>query len=187
MAKEEYIATSEDIRISQLPKVNQILEPNYYYENHDYFKFEIDADIYGFLYAYELLNHYNFKEYNDTYNKNILEKLSNRNTRQYYDIANKFDDIFDNVKKPFDIEYNSFAKRKTFEELINNKLSDQNLYNKLLLNKIKEEEIAPGDLKYIVDSEINKLKYDIAFQKALEKDYNFLEEEIIKLQKIKIK
>ena len=70
---------------------------------------------------------------------------------------------------------------------MNNKLSDQNLYNKLLLNKIKEEEIAPGDLKYIVDSEINKLKYDIAFQKALEKDYYFLEEEIIKLQKIKIK
>ena len=68
---------------------------------------------------------------------------------------------------------------------MNNKLSDQNLYNKLLLNKIKEEEIAPGDLKYIVDSEINKLKYDIAFQKALEKHYYFLEEEIIKLQKIK--
>ena len=68
---------------------------------------------------------------------------------------------------------------------MNNKLNDQNLYNKLLLNKIKEEEIAPGDLKYIVDSEINKLKYDIAFQKALEKDYCFLEEEIIKLQKIK--
>ena len=104
-------------------------------------------------------------------NKNILEKLSNRNTRQYYDIENKFDDILDNVKKPFDIEYNSFAKRKTFEELMNNKLNDQNLYNKLLLNKIKEEEIVPGDLKYIVDSEINKLKYDIAFQKALEKDY----------------
>ena len=141
MAKEEYIATSEDIRISQLSKINQILESNYYYENHDYFEFEIDADIYGFLYAYELLNHYNFKEYNDTYNKNILEKLSNRNTRQYYDIENKFDDILDNVKKPFDIEYNSFAKRKTFEELMNNKLNDQNLYNKLLLNKIKEEEI----------------------------------------------
>lgn len=60
MAKEEYIATSEDIRISQLSKINQILESNYYYENHDYFEFEIDADIYGFLYAYELLNHYNF-------------------------------------------------------------------------------------------------------------------------------
>ena len=141
MAKEEYIATIEDIRISQLSKINQILESNYYYENHDYFEFEIDADIYGFLYAYELLNHYNFKEYNDTYNKNILEKLSNGNTRQYYDIENKFDDILDNVKKPFDIEYNSFAKRKTFEELMNNKLNDQNLYNKLLLNKIKEEEI----------------------------------------------
>ena len=39
-----------------------------------------------------------------------------------------------------------------------NKLNDKNLYNKLLLNKIKEEEIAPGDLKYIVDNEINKLK-----------------------------
>ena len=70
---------------------------------------------------------------------------------------------------------------------MNNKLSDQNLYNKLLLNKIKEEEIAPGDLKYIIDNEINKLKYDITFQKALEKNYCFLEEEIIKLQKIKIK
>ena len=141
MAKEEYIQTSEEKRISQLPKVMQMLEPNYYYDNHDYFEFEIDADIYGFLYAYEFLNHYNFKEYNDTYNKNILEKLSNRNTREYYDIENKFDDILDNVKKPFDIEYNSFAKRKTFEELMNNKLNDQNLYNKLLLNKIKEEEI----------------------------------------------
>ena len=173
MAKEEYIQTSEEKRISQLPKVMQMLEPNYYYDNHDYFEFEIDADIYGFLYAYELLNHYNFKEYNDIYNKNILEKLSNRNTREYYDIENKFDDILDSVKKPFDIEYNSFAKRKTFEELMNNNLSDQNLYNKLLLNKIKEEEIAPGDLKYIIDNEINKLKYDIAFQKALEKDYYF--------------
>ena len=38
---------------------------------------------------------------------------------------------------------------------------------------MQEEEIVPGDLKYIVDSEINKLKYDIAFQKALEKDYYF--------------
>ena len=46
MAKEEYIATSEEKRISQLSKINQILEPNYYYENHDYFEFEIDADIY---------------------------------------------------------------------------------------------------------------------------------------------
>ena len=39
------------------------------------------------------------------------------------------------MKKPFDIEYNSFAKRKTFEELMNNNLSDQNLYNKLYKEK----------------------------------------------------
>lgn len=48
-------------------------------------------------------------------------------------------------------------------------------------------ECAPGDLKYIIDNEIQKLKYDIAFQKSLEKNSYFLEEEIIKLQKIKIK
>ena len=53
MAKEDYIQTSEEKRISKLPKIMQMLEPNYYYENHDYFEFEIDADIYGFLYAYE--------------------------------------------------------------------------------------------------------------------------------------
>ena len=122
----------------------QEFEYNYYYENHDFFEFEIDADIYEYLYAYRLLNHYNFKEYNDTYNDRVLEKLSYRNTREYYAIENKFDEVLDNVKKPFDIEYDSNGKRKSFEELMNNNLSDRNLYNKLLLNKIKEEECVPG-------------------------------------------
>lgn len=187
MAKEEYIVYSEKKRISELQKIMQEFEYNYYYENHDFFEFEIDADIYEYLYAYMLLNHYNFKEYNDTYNDRILEKLSYRNTREYYAIENKFDEVLDNVKKPFDIEYDSKGKRKSFEELMNNNLNDRNLYNKLLLNKIKEEECVPGDLKYIIDNEIQKLKYDIAFQKSLEKNSYFLEEEIIKLQKIKIK
>ncbi|MDD6388377.1 MAG: hypothetical protein PUA68_04860 [Bacilli bacterium] len=137
------------------------------------------------MYAYELLNHYNFKEYNNTYNDRVLEKLSYRNTREYYDIENKFDEVLDNVKKPFDIEYDSKGKRKSFEELMNNNLKDKALYNKLLLNKIKETGYAPNLLKNILYNEINKIKEDIKMQEYFGKDDYFLKSELKRLEKIK--
>ena len=185
MAKEDYIQTSEEKRISQLPKIMQMLEPNYYIENHDYFEFEIDANLRALVHAYKLLNKYNCKEFNEVFERLVCEFLSYRNTREYYDIENKFDSIFDCNVKPFDIEYDINGNRKSFEELFNNNLKDKALYNKLLLNKIKETGYAPNLLKNILYNEINKIKEDIKIQEYFGKDNYFLKNELKKLEKIK--
>ena len=187
MAKESYIVSSERIRILNLPEIEQSSEKNYYIENHDYFEGEIDADIKGLLNTYKLLNMYDFKKFNKMFEERILTYITRRNSPKYYDIENKFDNIIDCNFKPFDIEYDSNGKRKSFEELYNNNLKDKVLYDKLLLNKIKEEQYIPKKLEYIVEKEILKLYQDIEIQKYANKDYSFLEEEIEKYKKYKVK
>ena len=185
MSKEDYILISEEKRISQLPKKIQKLEPNYYIENHDFFEFEIDANLRALVRAYKLLNKYNCKEFNEVFERLVCEFLSYRNTREYYDIENKFDSIIDCNVKPFEIEYDISGNRKSFEELFNNNLKDKALYNKLLLNKIKETGYAPNLLKNILYNEINKIKEDIKIQEYFGKDNYFLKNELKKLEKIK--
>ena len=87
--------------------------------------------------------------------------------------------------KPFNIEYDNNGNRKSFDDLYNNNLRDKALYDKLLLNKIKEEQYIPKKLGYIVEKEILKLYQDIEIQKYANKDYSFLEEEIEKLKTLK--
>ena len=97
----------------------------------------------------------------------------------------KFDSIIDSGMKPFNIEYDNNGNRKSFDDLYNNNLRDKALYDKLLLNKIKEEQYIPKKLGYIVEKEILKLYQDIEIQKYANKDYSFLEEEIEKLKTLK--
>lgn len=182
MAKEQVIVEYETLRINFLKMYN---EPNYYIENHDYFEFEIDANLKALVHAYKLLNKYNCKEFNEVFERLVCEFLSNRNTREYYDIENKFDSIIDCNVKPFDIEYDINGNRKSFEELFNNNLKDRALYNKILLNKIKETGYAPNLLKNILYNEINKIKEDIKIQEYFGKDNYFLKNELKKLEKIK--
>ncbi|MDD6388376.1 MAG: hypothetical protein PUA68_04855 [Bacilli bacterium] len=186
ITKEDYIISSELKRISNQPEVKQNLEKNYYIENHNYFEGEIDADINGLLNTYKLLNMYDFKKFNNLFENRILDYITRRNSPEYYDIENKFDNIIDCNFKPFDIEYDSNGKRKSFEDLYNNNLIDKALYYKLLLNKIKEEQYIPKKLEYVVAKELLKLSQDIEIQKYANKDYSFLEEEMEKLKILRI-
>ena len=185
MAKEEYIISSELDRISNLSEAVKSSEKNYYIENHNYFEEEIDADIKGVLNAYKLMNMYDFKKFDNIFEDRILEYITRRNDPKYYDIENKFDSIIDSGMKPFNIEYDNNGNRKSFDDLYNNNLRDKALYDKLLLNKIKEEQYIPKKLGYIVEKEILKLYQDIEIQKYANKDYSFLEEEIEKLKTLK--
>ena len=185
MAKEEYIISSELNRISNLPEAVQSSEKNYYIENHNYFEIEIDADIFGILNAYKIMNMYDFEKFNNLFENRILEYITRRNNPKYFDIENKFDSIIDSDMKPFNIEYDNNGNRKSFDDLYNNNLKDKALYDKLLLNKIKEEQYIPKKLGYIVEKEILKLYQDIEIQKYANKDYSFLEEEIEKLKTLK--
>ena len=182
MAKEQVILQYETLRINYFKLYN---EPDYYSLNHNYFEFEIDANLRALVESYKLLNKYNCKEFNEILEVFICDFISNRNTREYYDIENKFDNIIDCNFKPFDIEYDSNGKRKSFEELFNNNLKDKALYNKLLLNKIKETGYAPNLLKNILYNEINRIKEDIKMQEYFGKDDYFLKSELKRLEKIK--
>ena len=134
----------------------------------DLFEVEISANIQALINLYNYLyeKKSNLLNREEFFENKMFNFLENRSNDSYFKIEQKFDELINNDMTPFNLEYDSTGNRLDINQIINNKINDNNLYENIIKNTVMKKQESKYNNEIIINSlkkELTKLLYQKEF------------------------